>query len=34
MLQWIALAKQEETKQRRINEIAELASKNMKPKQF
>lgn len=34
MLQWIVLAKQEETRQKRINEIAELASQKLKPKQF
>ena len=34
MLQWIALAKQTETIQRRVNEIAELASQKLKPKQF
>jgi uncharacterized protein YdeI (YjbR/CyaY-like superfamily) len=34
MLQWIALAKQEETRQKRINEIAESASQKLKPKQF
>ena len=34
MLQWIVLAKRPETRQKRIDEIAELASKKMKPKQF
>lgn len=34
MLQWIALAKREETKQKRISEIATLAAKKLKPKQF
>lgn len=34
MLQWIVLAKQEETRKRRIQEIAEQASKKLKPKQF
>ncbi len=34
MLQWIALAKRPETRQKRIDEIAELTGKNLKPKQF
>jgi uncharacterized protein YdeI (YjbR/CyaY-like superfamily) len=34
MLQWIVLAKQPETRQKRIIEIAELASQKLKPKQF
>jgi len=34
MLQWIAFAKRPETRQKRINEIAELAARKIKPKQF
>lgn len=34
MLQWLVLAKQAETRQKRIAEIAELASQKLKPKQF
>ncbi len=34
MLQWIVLAKQADTRQRRIAEIAELAAQGMKPNQF
>lgn len=34
MLQWLVLAKQETTRQKRIREIAELASQQLKPKQF
>lgn len=34
MLQWIVLAKQAETRQKRISEIAELAAQGKKPKQF
>ena len=34
ILQWLVLAKKEETRQKRINEIAELAAKKLKPKQF
>lgn len=34
MLQWIVLAKRQETRQKRIGEIAELASRKLKPKQF
>lgn len=34
ILQWVVLAKRTETRQNRINEIAELAAKNLKPKQF
>jgi uncharacterized protein YdeI (YjbR/CyaY-like superfamily) len=34
ILQWIVLAKQAETKQKRIDEVAEMASQNLKPKQF
>lgn len=34
LLQWIVLAKRPETRQNRINEIAEKASRNEKPKPF
>jgi uncharacterized protein YdeI (YjbR/CyaY-like superfamily) len=34
ILQWIVLAKRPETRQKRINEIAELAALGLKPKQF
>jgi len=34
MLQWLVLAKRPETRQKRIDEIALLASQNQKPKQF
>ncbi len=34
LLSWIVLAKKDETKQKRIMEIAESASRNTKPKQF
>lgn len=34
MLQWLVLAKQPETRQKRIKEIAELAAQKQKPKQF
>lgn len=34
LLSWIVLAKRTETRQKRIVEIAENASKNLKPKQF
>jgi uncharacterized protein YdeI (YjbR/CyaY-like superfamily) len=34
ILQWLVLAKRPETRQNRINEIAELASQKLKPKQF
>jgi uncharacterized protein YdeI (YjbR/CyaY-like superfamily) len=34
MLQWIVLAKQIDTRQKRINEIAEKAALKLKPKQF
>jgi uncharacterized protein YdeI (YjbR/CyaY-like superfamily) len=34
ILQWIALAKRPETRQKRITEVAELAAQNRKPKQF
>ncbi len=34
MLQWIVLAKRQETRQKRIAEIAALAAKRQKPKQF
>ncbi|WP_409415760.1 YdeI/OmpD-associated family protein [Flavobacterium sp. PS2] len=34
MLQWLVLAKSSETRQKRIDEIAELAGQKMKPKQF
>lgn len=34
MLQWLVLAKRPETRQKRIDEIAELAGQKKKPKQF
>jgi len=34
MLRWVVLAKRPETRQKRIDEIAFLASQNKKPKQF
>ena len=34
ILQWIVLAKQPETRQKRINEMAEMASQHLKPTQF
>jgi len=34
ILQWLVLAKRQETRQKRISEIAELAEQNQKPKQF
>jgi uncharacterized protein YdeI (YjbR/CyaY-like superfamily) len=34
ILQWLVLAKRQETRQKRISEIAELAGQNQKPKQF
>ena len=34
ILQWLVLAKRQETREKRINEIVELAGKNQKPKQF
>lgn len=34
ILQWLVLAKQQSTRQKRINEIAELAAQKLKPKQF
>lgn len=34
LLSWVVLAKRPETKQKRIAEIAENASQNLKPKQF
>lgn len=34
ILQWLVLAKREETRQKRIAEIVELANQNQKPKQF
>lgn len=34
ILQWIVLAKRADTRAKRINEIAELAAKKQKPKQF
>ncbi len=34
MLQWLVLAKSSETRQKRIDEIAELAARKLKPKQF
>jgi len=34
ILQWLTLAKRQETRQKRITEIVELADQNLKPKQF
>lgn len=34
ILQWLILAKRQETRQKRITEIVELADQNQKPKQF
>ena len=34
ILQWLVLAKRQETREKRIAEIVELADKNQKPKQF
>jgi uncharacterized protein YdeI (YjbR/CyaY-like superfamily) len=34
ILQWLVLAKQTATRQKRIHEIASLASQKLKPKQF
>jgi uncharacterized protein YdeI (YjbR/CyaY-like superfamily) len=34
ILQWLTLAKRQETRQNRISEIVELAEQNLKPKQF
>jgi uncharacterized protein YdeI (YjbR/CyaY-like superfamily) len=34
ILQWIVLAKQPETRRKRISKIAEMASQHLKPKQF
>ena len=34
ILQWLALAKRQETREKRITEIGELADKKQKPKQF
>lgn len=34
ILQWLVLAKQPTTRQKRINEITELAAQKLKPKQF
>jgi uncharacterized protein YdeI (YjbR/CyaY-like superfamily) len=34
ILQWLVLAKRAETRQNRINEIVELATQKLKPKQF
>lgn len=34
ILQWLILAKRQETREKRITEIVELAGKNQKPKQF
>lgn len=34
MLQWLVLARLPETRQKRIDEIADLAAQNRKPKQF
>ncbi len=34
ILQWLVLAKRPETRQKRIEEIAELASQQLRPKQF
>lgn len=34
ILQWLVLAKRQETREKRITEIVELATQNQKPKQF
>jgi uncharacterized protein YdeI (YjbR/CyaY-like superfamily) len=34
ILQWLVVAKRQETRQKRIAEIVELAEQNLKPKQF
>ncbi len=34
ILQWLVLAKRSETREKRINEIVELADQNLKPNQF
>jgi uncharacterized protein YdeI (YjbR/CyaY-like superfamily) len=34
ILYWLVSAKRQETRQKRINEIAELAAQKLKPKQF
>lgn len=34
ILQWLVLAKRQETREKRITEIVELADQNLKPKQF
>ncbi|WP_307725542.1 YdeI/OmpD-associated family protein [Adhaeribacter aerolatus] len=34
MLQWLVMARRPETRQKRIDEIAELAAQKLKPKQF
>jgi uncharacterized protein YdeI (YjbR/CyaY-like superfamily) len=34
ILQWLLLAKREQTRQKRIQEIAELAGQELKPSQF
>lgn len=34
ILQWLVLARRQETRQNRINEIVELAAQKLKPKQF
>jgi uncharacterized protein YdeI (YjbR/CyaY-like superfamily) len=34
ILQWLVLAKRQETREKRITEIVELAEQNLKPKQF
>lgn len=34
ILQWLTLAKRQETRQKRITEIVELATQNLKPQQF
>ena len=34
ILQWLVLAKRPETRRKRIDEIATLAAKKLKPKQF
>ncbi len=34
ILQWLTMAKRQETRQKRITEIVELANQNKKPKQF
>jgi uncharacterized protein YdeI (YjbR/CyaY-like superfamily) len=34
ILQWLVLARRDETRKKRVNEIAELAAQKLKPKQF